>query len=208
MKLLFKSSQGFVLLALSIFVLAGCGPRYKDQPDCGFVQNVYGERISWKDVGAIGLHIHESFPAEMRPALNKAMDQWSQAIGRPAFRIIQTNYQSKGPAQDGVNVVYWLKTWEAEKFTEQARTTIYWVGDRIREADIRINDKNFDFYLETPSKYEDVHLESLLIHELGHVLGLRHKDSGESVMSTYLASRTSRTEISVIDQENLRCEYN
>ncbi len=100
-----------------------------------------------------------------------------------------------------------MPTWEAEKASEQARTSVYWVGDQIREADIRINAKNFTFYSETPSGYRDVHLQSLLIHELGHVLGLRHKDDTASVMATYLASQTLRINLSDADKENVNCEY-
>jgi hypothetical protein len=135
------------------------------------------------------------------------MDDWAQVIGRPAFRIGQTGYQSSGPRQDGVNVIYWMSTWEADKFSEQARTSIYWLGDQIREADMRINAKNFTFYTDTPTSSQDVHLESLLVHELGHVLGLKHKDDSGSVMATYLASRIQRTSIAEADKADIRCEY-
>ena len=61
--------------------------------------------------------------------------------------------------------------------------------------------------LETPAGNRDVHLESLLIHELGHVLGLKHKDSGDSVMATYLSSLTMRNDIPEKDIDDLKCEY-
>lgn len=204
-----KAGKGLGLLLVSLISLSmvACAPRHKSQPDCGFVQNVYGERISWKDSGPVGLYVHESFPPHLIPALQKAMDSWALVLGRPAFRIIQTGYQSSIPRQDGVNVVYWMTTWEAEKATEQARTSIYWLGDQIREADIRVNAKNFTFFLDVTVNPQSIHLESLLLHELGHVLGLKHKDDKVSVMATYLASNATRTEISDTDKENIKCEY-
>lgn len=202
--------QGFALLLLPLFLLAGCGPKHKSQADCGFVQNVYGERISWKDSAPVGLYVHESFPNEMLPALQRAMDDWARVLGRPAFRIIQTGYQSPGPRQDGMNVIYWMNTWEPNKVSEQARTSIYWLGDQIREADLRINaspTSHFTFYLDTATSPQDIHLESLLVHELGHVLGLKHKDDQGSVMATYLAGMTVRNKIPEADREDIKCEY-
>ena len=204
--------RALALLLIPFLFLSACAPKHQSEPDCGFVQNVYGERISWKDTAPISLLVHESFPAEMLPALQKAVADWEQAMGRPVFRIVQTGYQSAGPRQDGVNVIYWMKTWEENKSTEQARTSVYWVGDQIREADIRVNAKNFCPFLEQPAVHtdqdcQDVHLESLLLHELGHVLGLKHKDNQSSIMATYLGSQTKRTIVSKADQDNLKCEY-
>ncbi len=200
-------NKAMALVFLPLLMLGGCGPKNRNQEECGFVQNVYGERISWKDSSPIPLYVHESFPAHMLPGLQRAMDRWEEVLGRPVFRIVQTGYQSSGPRQDGVNVIYWLTTWEAEKSAEQARTSIYWLGDQIREADIRINAKNFTFYVDVTVYSQSIHLESLLVHELGHVLGLKHKDDNQSVMATYLANNTSRTQISEVDKENVRCEY-
>ena len=198
------------LLVLPVvgFGLQACGPKYKDQPDCGFVKNVYGERISWKTDGPVDIYLHESVPAEMIPGIQAAIQVWEQAIGRPVLRIAGYNVSGPiAPRQDGANVIYWMDTWEADKPAEQARTSVYWVGDRIREADIRINAKNFSFYLDIPTSYKDVHLESLVVHELGHVLGLKHKDDTVSVMATYLSSQTMRTKLSDVDKQNIKCEY-
>lgn len=208
MKINVKWLWSLLVLPVMGIGLQACGPKPKDQPDCGFLQNVYGERISWKTNAPIELYLHESVPPEMYPAIEAAIQTWEQSAGRPMFRI--AGYRLPGalaPKQDGVNVIYWMNTWEAEKASEQARTSVYWVGDQIREADIRVNDKNFNFYLSTPVNYSDVHLQSLLVHELGHVIGLRHKDDTPSVMQTYLASQTMRVSLSDGDKENLKCEY-
>lgn len=196
-----------VAMALFLTFMA-CGPKHKDEPDCGFVQNVYGERISWKTTEPITFYVHESFPQEMRPALESAFKVWEKSLNRVVFKIAEYDYKgSLPPRQDGVNVIYWMDGWEKEKAAEQARTSVFWVGDQIKEADIRINAKNFSFYVDEPKNEKDVHLESLFVHELGHVLGLKHRDDAPSIMATYLASETVRDKLTDIDKQNLTCEY-
>lgn len=183
-------------------------PQYSAQEPCGFVQNVYGERISWKGKLPIQLQIHESVPAEYYPAIEATLRGWESATGKKLFEVVSWGARGPNqPRQDGVNTIYYLNTWEEGKSTEQARTSVYWVGDQIREADIRLNAKDFAFYVEDSEGPRDVHMASLLIHEFGHVLGLKHQDQVASVMGTYLSSNTVRSSISDADLAAVRCEY-
>jgi hypothetical protein len=206
-----KVWMGFIIVApIFAFVLQACGPKAKTQDDCGFVQNVYGERISWQDRLPILLYVHQSVPSEFYSALESSMASWEAAAGKPMFRIVGYGvYGANEPTQDGINMIYFLNTWEAKKSSEQGRTSVYWVGDEIREADIRINAKDFTFYqTNSAAKFGQVNIESLLIHELGHVLGLKHNDTiSNSVMGTYLMSEQQRTNLTGIDRSNLICEY-
>lgn len=213
-----------VILLLSALLLSGCNgrlglgqltslgemlsPSHNAQEDCGFVMNFYRERISWKNKTPIVLSIHESVPAEFYPAIQAAMKDWETVLGRPIFQIREFGAPGPlDPRQDGVNLIYYMKTWEDSRSVEQARTSVYWTGDEIREADVRINAKDFSFYVKSPKDAHDVHMESLMVHELGHVLGLRHRDSGGSVMATYLAAQTERDSIGKTDVDSIRCEY-
>ncbi len=208
---------GLILIPIFALVLSACGksnvfdsisPSYSAEEDQGFVQNAYGQRVSWKGQTPIPLVIHESVPSQFYPAITAAIKSWETALGKPLFRIVQ--FGAKGPLQpreDGANIVYWMDAWEANRTTEQARTSVRWVGDEIREADIRINAKNFSFYVTTPKDSRDVHFESLMVHELGHVLGLKHKDTGGSVMATYLSSVEDRSQVSKTDIESIHFEY-
>lgn len=202
-----------ISVLLAILALVGCAESNKEQASCGFVQNVYGERISWKNQVPIPLQIHSSVPREMVPSIEKALQSWEQAAGRPLFRIQNYSYTGETiPRQEGLNVISFLSSWESNKSSEQARTSVYWVGSEIREADIRINAKNFTFYAESPVRSQDVHLESLVLHELGHLLGLKHSDQGgqistQSVMATYLAAQTKRDVLPEADVAAVQCEY-
>ncbi len=203
---LFIRALFFVYLVLT---LASCA-KPKSQKDCGFVQNVYGERVSWKQDVPIHLYLHTSIPSAWEKAIRTAADTWNQAYGRELLIIEPNRVGGEAPARDGMNVIYLMSTWEAERASEQARTSLYWVGDQIQEADIRINGQNYQFYssdVSVNTNVQAVSVESLLIHELGHVIGLRHNDAAPSVMATYLQSNHDRNVLQAADTSNLKCEY-
>lgn len=205
---------GFLILMLTI---QACAP--KSQEDCGFVQNVYGERISWQSNSPVTMYLHESIPDSMVPAIMTAAETWEHTAGRKLINIVATPRKT-GPAnphQDGQNVIYLLNTWEDNKGSEQGRTSVYWIGDLIKEADMRLNAADFGYYwsgqkLTKAAKASradsaPVNIEALVLHELGHVLGLKHKDNAGSVMATYLSSGDDRVKLAATDEAALKCEY-
>lgn len=197
---------GVILLLSTTLTIQACAPKAQD--DCGFVQNVYGERISWKGEIPVVMKIHDSVPEAYVPAIVAAAESWNRTAGKTILKIDSTRIPGAlEPRKDGQNIIYMLKEWESNKSTEQARTSVYWVGDVIQEADIRINDKNFNFYTSETGSHSDVSIEALILHELGHVLGLKHKDTSGSVMATYLANGTDRTAVTETDSTSLQCEY-
>lgn len=201
-----KKWLGVALLLSSVLTIQACAPKAQD--DCGFVQNVYGERISWKSDVPVTMRIHESVPDSYISAIVAAADSWNRTAGKTILKINTTKVSGAlEPRKDGENIIYVLNTWEANKASEQARTSVYWVGDVIQEADIRINVKNFTYYTSDSTSHSGVSLEALVLHELGHVLGLKHKDTSGSVMATYLANGVDRTSVAETDATSLQCEY-
>jgi len=67
---------------------------------------------------------------------------------------------------------------------EQANTRTYWRGNYIQKSEIRIN-------LANPCD-----ANSLMLHELGHALGLKHTNEG--VMYSYLSPTEIRTSLDLI----------
>lgn len=213
-----KNSYLIILLIFAAF-LNSCSP--KAQNDCGFVQNIYGQRISWKTTSAIKLIIHNSVPVELRPAVFRAAATWEQQIGHKVFEISEESTLTPIPSgRDHKNGIYFLSEWESDRTSEQGRTSVYWAGDQIQEADIRINAFDFSYYDLNPQllvgsyslkksgkvSVDGYSFEALLLHEMGHLLGLKHRD-GSTVMATQLAAYTDRTQLAASDQQSISCEY-
>lgn len=199
------------VIGFGLFIQA-CAP--KAEKDCGFVQNSYGERVSWNSALPVKMYLHQSVPQEYVQSILNAANTWNRALNKEMI-IIDTTQRVGGaatPKQDGANVIYFMSDWESDKNDEQARTSIYWVGDQLKEADIRINAKIYSFYINQAgasmnSNSPAINIEALVLHEMGHVLGLKHDDEHQSVMATYLPAHTDRTQISDTDFNSLKCEY-
>jgi predicted Zn-dependent protease len=192
----------WALLALSLLSCAK-----ESEKDCGFVQNSSGERISWKNELPVRMRIHESVPVEYRDAVYSAASKWNNLIGYELIRIDGVTSGSNQSQKDGANIIYMNSSWESDKASEQARTAVYWVGNKIVETDIRLNGQNFSYYWANSSVKQGVNIEALVLHEMGHVLGLKHKENSKTVMQTYLANNTDRTQVGSEDLESLKCEY-
>ena len=217
-----RINLSFTLQIISIFMIgvvlqfSSCAPKTPD--DCGFQQNVYGQRISWKNKLPVDLVISSSIPVELKSAIYRAANSWERTLGKKAFNLVEENLQNSAlPGRDKKNGIYFLKNWESDKKTEQGRTSVYWAGDEIQEADIRINAYNFSYYNENAQQLiraENVKdnsagysFEALVLHEMGHFLGLKHKEESGSVMATYLSANTDRVQPAAVDSLDTRCEY-
>jgi hypothetical protein len=197
-----------VLIAFILFIQA-CGQRPPPQDSCNFVQNSEAQRVSWKGRVPVKLHLHSSVPPQSVLPIEAAIDEWTRRLGHPFLQIELTGVSGPAePNKDGSSMIYWLRQWESDRRTEQARTTVYWTGSRIYEADIRVNAQNFLFYNGDGSEiFSGVDLVSLMVHEFGHVLGLSHNEAAASVMATTLASGTLRRVPSKTDLDSIHCEY-
>jgi hypothetical protein len=195
----------FAILLSLIALSTACSKKQEPQESCNFVTNSSVQRVSWKEAIPIHIYVHESFPSAHLPALRAAMAQWEKVLGRPIVRDAGFIAGENLAARDGVSGVYWMDTWESDKTGEQARTTIYWEGNRIKEADIKVNAKNFK-YSATPDA-SSVDIESLMVHELGHVFGLQHNTQSGSVMALVLDNGQLRREPAPADVASMKCEY-
>ena len=222
---------GWVVASTALF---GCGNwrwvpgqnfETSSEDPCNFVQNSSGQRVSWKDRAPIPIWIHDSVPEHLIPSIYSAFARWEYGVGRPLFRVAGIRSGAPEAEQDGESVIYWLRRWPGSQPREQARTTIYWVSDRLQEADVIVNAESHDFVAmgeiskscspadlaagssRSGCKGNEVDFESLIVHELGHVLGLQHNEAQGSVMARELPFSTVRVAPNSVDVASLSCEY-
>ncbi len=206
----FKATAWLVLIATGALLMQACSRPLEPQASCNFVQNPDMQRVAWKNKLPIRLYLHSSVPVEAYPAFDQAIQEFNSKLGngQEIFRIIARGVSGDpNPVKDGFSTIYWMKTWDPNRPNEQARTTIYWMGNEIFEADMRINAAGFRYsYVEKPNPTE-VDLVSLVVHELGHALGLAHNATTGSVMNFSLSEGTERRVLGGVDMASLKCEY-
>jgi predicted Zn-dependent protease len=190
-------------------VFTACARFIPPEEPCNFVQNSQSQRVSWKESVPVQIYVHQSVPEKFHEPIKDAIKEWNHWLNREALHATFNSTGSLEPTRDGYSVIYWLNSWEPDRKTEQARTTVYWSGSQIYEADIRINNVNFKYYISSdePDRLERVHFKSLILHELGHVLGLGHNDAQGSVMNVTLPNGKSRDQVGPVDKDSLSCEY-
>lgn len=179
-----------------LLVLTSCVP--KANKCSQFVHNIYGESITWKKPTT--LNISNEVPREFVPSIYRAANTWNKIIGRNQIVITE--------AASGDNNILYLSSWEADRTSEQGRTSVRWGGNEIKSADIKINSKNFTFYDVAPVPNGNQYsFEALMLHEMGHFLGLGHTDNQGSVMSPTLGAYDDRVNPSAEDIKQVQCEY-
>ncbi len=208
-----KALSGLLFIAVT-FTACDIGWIELGTSSCNFVTNSNGDRISWKSALPIKFRIHESVPQEVYPSIYKAVDIWNQVSSKTVLSIISTNYKPSASTRDQIPAIYWMTEWESDKPLEQARTTVRWIQTQLVDADIKINTKNFQFFLdEEPSSYSKVDLVGVLVHELGHALGFAHNEVRESVMYYQLRKGYERRNANkglvfhTTDVSSYQCEY-
>ncbi len=124
------------------------------ETDCGFIQNAYGQRVSWKKNIPIVLQIHKSYPPEYTDALKSAAHHWEEAAGMTLFRFEDADISlGSATSKDTLNVVYWQSDWAESQKNLQALTNLYWKGNQIYEADIAVDHKYYNFFIDTPTTF-------------------------------------------------------
>jgi len=194
------------MFSLSGFI--ACQPKLTPQTDCNFVMSAQIQRVSWKTNLPVKLYVANSIPQELRESIRVAASQWNYKLGKEALVILEADNAPQAPAQDSVNGIYFMNTWDANKPEEQARTTIHWRGDLINEADILVNAHDHQFSPFGQLEANKIDFTSLMVHEMGHVLGLQHITGQQSVMNPTLSLDTQRFVPYDVDTNSLKCEYN
>ena len=155
----------------------------------------------WPDYSLRNLTIcvnPEGGPPTERPLAElaaEALAMWQGAAGKPLPLTLGGLCPGVRPDQlDGVSVIGWVPV-EGEAIGFAWRVPGRAGG--IQEADIGLEPTH-------PSMADDRCLLSALLHELGHVLGLDHRDQGPSIM---LPVNYCMPELSPADVDAIRLLY-
>jgi hypothetical protein len=207
-----------IWLCIAIIFSLGCS-RYKlETPQAGadlssysvenclYIRNSYGQIVSWKTTNPINFYISTSVPEKWIGAIKEAAQVWISPSGKPLINIKPEISSSTSTTNDNRNVIYWIDT-GVLSVHQQGETITRWISNKIQDADILINSKDFVFYDETPENNYQIHLKSLLVHEFGHALGLKHADEVISVMYPMLEFVQVRIDLAQMDQTSVKCEY-
>ena len=164
---------------------------------------------------------------EQRKHLSQAMKIWEAAVGMPLFEVSGLHEGHSGDGfqdlysslSDGVNGHYLDQNWGKTKKPQYVLATTIWNGPAsgvISTADIRFNAENYiigdSLRLRATESKEVVDMQSLALHELGHLLGLAHVSEsidGLSIMNPtlFIGEGLISREISKGDIERIQKIY-
>lgn len=189
------------------------------------VHSAYG----WSQNLPISFQVTNEMSAEVLNQLRKAMTTWETAVGKKMFRF--DGVENRGgssfrelyePLNDEQNGHYFDFNWlRATGKPASVLATTIWENDpaepaRIVKGDIRYN---AEFYIFgdalkdfSQGKRTIVDMESLALHEVGHLLGLAHVSEREdrySVMnpSLFIGEGMMTRRLSEGDVERIRAVY-
>lgn len=138
--------------------------------------------------------------------MREAAKKWEDIVARTLF-VFERGNQPVGTTRDYRNSISFENVWGDMDRRLQAVTALSWYNSQMTEADLRINSQHFNFYTDKPQTSDGVHLTSLFVHELGHILGLKHLQ-GVSVMTEVLDYLLKRDLPTAQDRADIKCEYN
>lgn len=147
----------------------------------------------WKERGIVALRANASGCADIGDAgvalaaVTRAAESWNQAVSDCSFIRFEVREPERWvtPERDEEVSVVWVDEGWADRRghdPSMVALTVLWFVDaagepddgRIVDADISLNDEGFTFSVDAIGNPDRIDLQSSLVHELGHVLGLDH----------------------------------
>ncbi|PIQ61619.1 MAG: hypothetical protein COW00_03375 [Bdellovibrio sp. CG12_big_fil_rev_8_21_14_0_65_39_13] len=160
-----------------------------------------------------------------RDLIEQMMMKWNAAdssrtyFAIPAASVANKDYSSLSQYQDGELGIYKSHSWFSDVSSSALAVTQFYAIRRnagasteyleLTHADIIVNYRDHQFSTDAFSSL-DYDLPSVLIHELGHFIGMQHNSNyyESSVMQPYMGTRDVFRALYSADQANLLNLYN
>ena len=169
--------RNLVLYFLILFITVGCAGKKTATSTCSgdnaFILNKNCEKVTWATLPVI-MTFDDNVPENIRKDAISAAAEWETATGKSLF--IFDTLDGRAPEYLNLITIIGDDNWVGGK--EENAKTIYAYQNKaffqsmihIRERVLNMDSGNFKPY-------------TILLHELGHVLGLAHDDGNrDSVM--------------------------
>lgn len=186
--------------------------------------------FTWSN-SALPLNVHISNDFVFAPAdevngmnpVEQMQKEWDDAVtGKVLFNYPIANVASKGndaltTYKDSVFGIYISDDWFTNVSSNALAITQYYAYKRtgnageyyeLTHADIIVNNRNHDFSYDANSNV-DYDMSTVILHELGHLLGLKHQEDGSiaAVMQPYLSKWQSNRSLFNNDKQTISENY-
>ncbi len=124
-------------------------------------------------------------------AIKYGFNIWQDKIDK---RFIYSGRNNAGIKKDGKNTISFLTKWPITVADHHVAYCVKWYKDgKIIESDIIFNMSLVKFTTYKSAKEDSYYIEGVLIHEIGHLLGLPHFENENSIMASILSIDDSKT---------------
>lgn len=179
----------------------------------------------WSLSSPLDLKISNSFTEAEKTNITSMSSAWSAAVGnKTTFFSHSESTTEKSAADmnldafgdDNILGIYKITHWPASLPTSALAVTQLFgrrfnVGEsnefvRIEHADILVNDNFYDFRTDDNGASGTFDFQTVVLHEMGHFLGLQHKE-GDTVMIPAIGVTTSKRAPTSIDSTDIADKY-
>ena len=171
-----------------------------------FVPQAYGYTLTGQHIGAdLWYRPYVEFTAESREGMRQAMSTWNKylPVGQRACFDNTSHYLTSYPQNDGLCRIY--KTHLGD-FNYVAQNT-WWYNPATgatSSSDIDINANYSWANGAAPGRYD---VQTIVLHEIGHSVGLDHSGNSNAVMYAYAYTNTTKRSLHSDDINGVQSIY-